>query len=115
VVDILYRRTPEGRVVTFPVGVQVLQALREVRGSSLKVLVVEGASSTGQTFMEFIGQHRQLVIGWDMKFAVLYKNRAVATRIDFVGKALDPWPRSLPWHLRRVYRPEMNGESNLSA
>jgi len=112
VVDILYRKTPVGRDVTFPAGAETLQLLREVRGSTLKVLIVQGASSTGQTFMEFLGQHRQHITDWSMKFAVLYRNRAVATRIDFVGKNLDPWPKRLPWHLRPVYRPEMNGVSD---
>ena len=112
VIDISYRDTQAGRVVTFPVGALVLDALREVYGSALNVLAIEGASSTGQTITEFMAQYKQRVTGWDMKFAVLYKNRAVATRIDFVGGTLDPWPNRLPWHLRPVYRPHMNGSSD---
>lgn len=112
VVDILYRDTQSGRLVTFPAGTQVLAALQEFYGTPLNVLVVEGATSTGQTIVEFMTQFKRNVTGWDVKIAILYKNRTVATRVDFAGGILEPWPASLPWHLRSVYRPHMNGNSN---
>jgi len=112
VVDILYRESQQGRAVTFPAGAEVLAALRECYGGALRVLAVEGATSTGQTIVEFMTQFQRSIAGWDVRVAVLYKNRAVATRIDFAGANLEPWPKSLPWHLRSVYRAHMNGRSD---
>ncbi|HSR93038.1 MAG TPA: hypothetical protein VLK88_17160 [Gemmatimonadales bacterium] len=112
-IDIHYHEAQSGRIVTFPAGVQVLAALREFYGNTLKVLAVEGATSTGQSILEFITQFKQNLIGWEIRFAVLYKNRTVATRIDFAGEHLEPWPKNLPWHLRTVYRPYMSGTSDV--
>ena len=107
VIDVTYEETPVGgRSVAFPGGWQVLSSLKETYPDDRNVLVVEGASSTGQTPREFRQELISKIPDWDVKLAVLYKNPTVAERIDFVGKAdLEPWPTRFPWHARAVYRP----------
>ncbi len=76
--------------------------------SKPRVLVVEGASSTGTTFREFFTKFGSALLDWDVKTAVLYKNAAVDVQIDFVGKDdLSPWPEKFPWHRRAGYKPHL--------
>ncbi len=107
VIDLVYEETSGGRTVRFPGGREVLSYLRESHPGRCNVLVVEGASSTGQTPHEFREEFASEISNWDVKFGVLYKNPTVAVEIAFVGKDLEPWPRRFPWHARGVYRPHL--------
>ena len=108
VVDISYDPSPSGMNVTFPGGADVLTSIRRSRGEHLKVLVVEGATSRGQTPQEFFRSFATELDGWDTRLGVLYKNPASTAVVDFVGSHdLEPWPQRFPWHARAVYRPHL--------
>jgi hypoxanthine phosphoribosyltransferase len=96
-----YVPNPHGRKVHFPGAERVLSALEEFRKFGSNVLLVEGASSTGQTFTCFMERFSDQLDSWNIKKAVLYKNPAAAIDIDFVGKSLERWPERFPWHDRR--------------
>lgn len=92
--------------VDFPAGHGVLASLRETYPEKRRLLVVEGASSTGQTLSNFVEQFSKELEGCEVKFAVLYQNPAAVVRIDFVGEVgPEPWPKKFPWHFTNLYRP----------
>jgi hypoxanthine phosphoribosyltransferase len=108
VVDDRYESGPEGRRVEFPGGQDVLVSLRKLHGDSIRPLVVDGATSTGQTPSEFRRRFAEQLKGWDVRFAVLYRNPTSAASIDFVGvEGPEPWPDKFPWHFRKAYRPHL--------
>jgi len=112
VVDVKYKETEEGRQVFFPVGRDILSAIRKASGEQLRILVIEGASSNGQTFHEFLRQMEDIVQGHEIRFAVLYKNVASSAHIDYVGIHGPPhWPERFPWHHRPAYRTYLKSPS----
>ena len=99
VVDDRYEQTAEGLRVEFPGGEDVLGSLGRLYGDNLRILLVEGATSTGQTPLEFQRRFARQLNGWDVRVAVLYKNPSSAASIDFVGmEGPEPWPARFPWH-----------------
>ena len=100
VVDCSYSQPQGRRAVSFPGGNGVLSSLLTTHALNSKVLVVEGAATTGQTFAEFIKQHEPQLCGWNIRFAVLYTNVIVPDAlVQYVGqRALEPWPEKFPWH-----------------
>ncbi len=109
-----YVPNPHGREVHFQGAEKVLSALEEFKEFGNNVLLVEGASSTGQTFTGFMEKFSDQLNLWNIKKAVLYKNPAAAVNIDFVGKSLERWPERFPWHDRRGkwHRYLRNGSNN---
>ncbi len=105
VVDIKYDETSDGITVSFPGGDEILQALLKKYGSESNVLIVEGATSRGQTPKAFLKLMKSNCPKWSFRTAVLYKNVASDANIDFVGKYLDVWPKRLPWHKTKAYKP----------
>ncbi len=107
VVDDAYDTTEGKLKVDFPGGANVLSSVRELIGDGKRVLVIQGATAAGGTFKEFKEQFGPLLQNWNVKYAVLYKSAgAILADVDFVGKDnLEPWPKELPWHQRRAYRP----------
>lgn len=108
VVDAKYVGTKTLDDVEFPRAEGVLSGIRKAYGDELRVLVIEGATSTGLTLREFLKHFKAELGGWDIKTAVLYRNTAAQVRVDFVGKDLIPWPtddKPFPWHFRAGYRP----------
>ena len=104
VVDLKYDDEPPERTVSFPAGEEVLTALLANHSQGKRVLVVEGASSTGQTFREFRKAFGERFDQSQMRFAVLYKNSVSEAAIDYVGEEnLEPWPEEFPWHERSAY------------
>jgi hypoxanthine phosphoribosyltransferase len=101
VVDDKY--TPE---VEFPGGAVVLENLRNTYPAMRRMLVVEGASSTGDTFRTFQGHFAEALKDMEVRFAVLYKSPLSKARIDYVGEdGPEPWPARFPWHGTALYRP----------
>lgn len=110
VVDVSYyeQSPPE-----FPGAEQVLSALEEFRDLGDKILLVEGAASTGQTFRYFIERFSDQLRSWKIKKAVLYKNPVVPKKdIDFVGRSLERWPERFPWHEQADWRPQLRNGGN---
>jgi len=93
-------------VVDFPAGSEVLSSLRATYPDKRRMLIVEGASSTGQTLTRFAEKFHQELAGCDVKFAVLYKSPVSVAQIHYVGRVgPDPWPKRFPWHFTDLYRP----------
>jgi len=109
VVDLKYTGSETGIEVAFPGGEGVLDTVRKTHGDKLRVLLIEGATSRGTTFREFLKRFENQLAGWDVRKAVLYRNPASDARLDFVGKGdLVPWPtdrKPFPWQDRAGYRP----------
>ena len=92
--------------VDFPAGADVLAAIRRTYPDKRRILVVEGATSTGKTPAKFLEEFARELNGLDVKFAVLYKNPASTADIAFVGRhGPEPWPDRFPWHSSDLYRP----------
>lgn len=107
-IDIEYEPTERERRVEFYGAEQVLSYMAERFKGQPRVLVVEGAASTGTTLREFFRRFDSQLSKWDMKTAVLYSNPAADFAIDFVGSAdLEPWPERFPWHQRAGYKPHL--------
>lgn len=107
-IDIEYKDTEIGRSAQFPGADAVLSNVNERYPGKPRILIVEGAASTGTTFREFLRQFKPQIEGWDVKTAVLYKNAGADVPISFVGKDdLDPWPERFPWHKRAGYKPHL--------
>lgn len=97
-----------GLGVDFPAGAEVLAAIRRAYPDKRRILVVEGATSTGKTPAKFLEHFGGQLQGLEVKFAVLYKNPVSAADIAFVGKdGPEPWPDRFPWHSSDLYRPYM--------
>lgn len=105
VVDIKYEKTAQGLQVSFPGGEEMLSLIRKQYGDDLHVLIVEGASSTGRTPLEFQSQFEEQLSGWTCKLAVLYQSVTSTANIDFVGERLEHWPGKFPWHDKESYKP----------
>ena len=106
VVDLKYIDGPNGREVSFPAGEEILTALLPNDRQANRVLIIEGACSTGKTFREFRKTFGERFDQSRMKVAVLYQSSTCDEAIDFAGLAnLEPWPRRFPWHERSAYRP----------
>lgn len=84
---------------------ETIGLLKAAAGGGVKILAVEGASSSGKPFESF---HNLLSAAWpesDIRFATLFTDSANPIKVDYIGTAnLSPWPDRLPWHLRDVYR-----------
>ena len=106
IVDVKYE---EGKSPEFPAGEDVLGALLQTYGSGTNVLVVEGATTTGDTFQEFSRKFGSKLERWKMRTGVLYRNPVSKFEVDYVGhERLSHWPlddRPFPWNKRACYRP----------
>ena len=92
--------------VSFPAGAKILRVLREEYPLMSKMLVVEGASSRGETINQFRDEFSVILQGIEIRFAVLYMNPASSAKIDYVGEVgPEPWPLRFPWHSTDRYRP----------
>jgi len=97
VIDYTYDELPDGRTVIFPEGEKILEAIESILGGRRQVLLVEGATSSGQTFSEFRNRFAIQTSEWELRTAVLYKNSTVPFEIDYVGRDdLKPWPDKFP-------------------
>ncbi len=73
--------------------------------ATLRVLVVEGATSTGRTPEQFRQVFRSELTGWDVRTAILFVNPASTAAVDYIGcMGPEPWPRRFPWHLETAWR-----------
>jgi hypothetical protein len=96
----------KGLKVEFPAGEGIFEIIRQVCPNKKNLLIIEGASSTGQTPSKFQSEFEKYLNDFDYKFAVLYKNPSSSFNIDFVGKiGPEKWPEKFPWHERKAYRP----------
>jgi hypoxanthine phosphoribosyltransferase len=94
--------------VQFPGGAETLDALRKTYPGMRRMLVVEGATGSGRTINEFKSHFSDRLKGLEVRFAVLYRNPAAASRVDYVGEiGPEPWPERLPWHRTDLYRPHL--------
>lgn len=92
--------------VEFPGGAMVVENLRNTYPAMRRMLVVEGASSTGDTFRAFQNHFAGLLTEIEVRFAVLYRSPLSKARIDYVGEeGPEPWPARFPWHHAALYRP----------
>ena len=92
--------------IGFPGGAEVLDALRKTYPDIKRVLVVEGASSTGATISLFQNIFAGRLKGIECRFAVLYKSPLSRAKVDYVGEiGPEPWPATFPWHSTDRYRP----------
>ena len=105
VVDKHFEPETSGLRIDFPGGKEVICGIRENYNAEIRVLIVQGASGAGGVFRRFDILFSEYLSNWDVIYAVLYVNPVVPFPIDFVGRALEIWPRQFPWHLRSVYRP----------
>ncbi|NIM18595.1 MAG: hypothetical protein GTO45_42005 [Candidatus Aminicenantes bacterium] len=106
VIDDKYESKEKGINVSFPAGKEILSAVRSTYPDKKRILIVEGASSTGKTPAKFQEDFSQMLNDCDVKFAVLYKNPAAVFDIEFAGKiGPEPWPDKFPWHFSNLYRP----------
>ena len=92
--------------VEFPGGSEALEALRKTYPHKRRMLVVEGASSRGETINRFRDKFAKAELeGIELKFAVLYVNPASSAEIQYIGEVgPEPWPDSFPWHSTKRYR-----------
>jgi len=110
VVDDYYKESSKWRKmkIEFPGGEQVLKALedkefierKEHSKTGNRILLVEGAVRTGDTFERFREKFSKQLDQWEIRTAVLYRNPA-AIDIDFKGRTLKWWPERFPWHDKR--------------
>lgn len=110
VVDVRYSKDKKDKTVKvgfpLPLDSEILLALLKPYPGKRRLLVVEGASSTGTTLIEFMEKFSKELEGYDVKFCVLYQNPTSKAQIDFVGVSnLEPWPAKFPWHYTDLYRP----------
>lgn len=105
VIDLKYFDEANGLRVEFFGGEEIIEVIRKLYGDTPKVLIVEGATSTGLTSSEFFRIFSVKLQNFDIKTAVLYRNPTSIAKIDFVGKhGPEPWPKKFPWHYREAYR-----------
>src|SRR5579864_334792 len=92
--------------IEFPAGDGVLDAVLKTYPGLRRILVVEGASSTGETFNTFQSCFAGKFKGIELRFAVLYQSPLSRAEIHYVGKVgPEHWPKRFPWHDRDRYRP----------
>ena len=85
--------------VDFPAGADVLAAIRRTYPDKRRILVVEGATSTGKTPAKFLEEFAGELKGLD-------QNPASTADIAFVGRhGPEPWPDRFPWQSSDLYRP----------
>jgi hypoxanthine phosphoribosyltransferase len=90
------------RKIDFPYAPDILGLI--IQANCKNILIVEGAASTGATFVEFKRQHLTPFADKIFKFAVLFKNSTASISIDFIGETVDnKWPEKFPWHIRDQY------------
>jgi len=90
----------------FQGGQSFADNLREVLPENKKILIIEGAVTTGGTFGAFFEQFGTQFEDCEIKTATLYRNPSADFIVDYVGRSdLEPWPQKFPWHFRKAYRP----------
>lgn len=100
------------RRIVFNDGEELVGILRRRFGENARVLVVEGANTSGQPFIAFSELVRQSWPGCQTRFAALYSNKASPFSADFVGNpGIDPYPDRFPWHFRPSYRRNLGLDS----
>lgn len=93
-------------IVEFPGGKEIIAAILKSHPSIRRILIVEGASTGGQTPLKFKESFSEILGGIEFKFAILYQSPTSTARIDFVGQiGPEPWPEKFPWHSSALYRP----------
>ncbi|HZI36809.1 MAG TPA: phosphoribosyltransferase family protein [Acidimicrobiia bacterium] len=104
-IDDRYGQGAGGLEVSFPSGSEVLLALRREHPERTRVLIVEGATSSGKTLDAFLTFFAPELQGWDVRLAVLYQSALSTANVHFVGERLERWPEKFPWHSTESYRP----------
>lgn len=104
--DIVYSADVNGdRSIDFPDSIELLKFITK---KYKRVLIVEGAVSTGATFLEFKKKHKQFFEDVTFKFATLFKNSTASIVVDYVGETINnKWPDKFAWHTREKYAPHL--------
>lgn len=92
------------QIVEYPHIEERLALLEQLYGKKARVLVVEGAATRGNSFIEFENLRRRHANEWDCRYAVLYEVDTNVATIHFVAKRLGRAPKRYPWHKTPRYR-----------
>lgn len=98
----------EERNILYPNAAAMLETIRNIQGSNLNVLIVEGGSTTGATLENFSALQKQYCPNWNCRYSVLYEVKAATFKSDFVAKRIRKAPRRYPWHKTINYRKYLN-------
>ncbi|MEL7467414.1 MAG: hypothetical protein AAFN27_03095 [Pseudomonadota bacterium] len=96
------------RVLSLPLSDVTLEIVRIKFGISPRILVVEGATSSGHGLSNFVSKVADVLPQADVRTASIFVNAGASYLPTYVGvRNLSPWPEEFPWHLRRSYRRHM--------
>jgi len=88
----------EGTTVEYLNCDQILAMLRIQFGKTARVLVVEGASTTGSSLAAFSKIRKKEVPDWDCRYAVLYEVESTKFACQYVALRISKTPERYPWH-----------------
>lgn len=101
---------PSGRRLVLDDCDQVLKQLRKKYGDGARFLVVEGATTTGNAFLDFEACARRSFPTAEHRTASLYVQRGTISVPYYAGdEALAPWPDRFPWHDSPAYKRYLHG------
>lgn len=113
VLDREFAANNSSRRIEFADGEEILSIWRKRFGDNAKILVVEGANTSGQPFNSSLELFKKIWPECELKFAALYSNKASPFDANFVGHpGIDPYPERFPWHLRTTYRANLGVNSS---
>lgn len=110
VVNRHFEVTQTGRRVVLEECEPLLRQLRRKYGDGASFLVVEGATTTGNAFLDFETCLARAYPTADVRTASLYVQTGTIRVPDYAGdEALAPWPEKFPWHHSPAYKRFLHG------
>ena len=104
VIDAVYDQGASGTTTQLPCLEEWLLAVR-ARTNIGRLLVVEGATARGTSFMEFDEALKRIPeLRATARYAVLFRGSTCLFDVHFVGDELAEWPDRFPWHATAAYR-----------
>lgn len=88
----------------FPAARELLEAWKKLYGEGAKILVVQGAATRGQTYINFRKLQQELVGQWNCKFCAMYKIETADAKLDYCARTLKHAPKKYPWKHTSAWR-----------
>jgi hypoxanthine phosphoribosyltransferase len=104
----------EGTTVEYPYATEIFAMLRRKYGEGTRVLVVEGASTTGSSLITFSKIRKQEVPDWNCRYAVLYEVESTRFPCQYVALHINRAPKRYPWHKTVHYASHLRSSKKLA-
>jgi|SRR5580658_3811419 hypoxanthine phosphoribosyltransferase len=90
--------------IDYPGGEGKIAYLKSVFGEDAKVLIVEGATTTGNTLRQCAILIQTCAPKWDCRYCVLYEVEVNKFPVNYVGRRLKKPPFRYPWHKTSAWK-----------